>query len=183
MKRRASSSLLSVVAMVLAGLLAGCSSVDLSKPEVPLQANFRDGAEIHVASFSGIALATPVEGPSISLLQDQITFGMIRCSRPGPRLNLRIDTEFATRKEPSSNPHQIIGVAEWVDPATGQVVGLSHIDVDLNTNGWGDSYVQVNTRFGTYESSMGVPRAQVVAGEAFASQICEKGFGWRGAED
>lgn len=170
------SSLMFVVAG--ACLLAGCSTVDFSQPEMPLPARFSEGADIRLQSFSGWAgLGSVAEGPSLSILRDQIAYGAVRCSRTGPRLDLTVDADFATRDDAAHSDH-LIGVATWRDPATRQVVGRHHLDVEVHMDVMDRSYVSASVDPDGTGSS--VPHGQLEAGEAFVAQACEKAFGWSG---
>lgn len=164
--------------LVVAMSLAGCSTVDFSKPEMPLSARFSQGADIRLMAFTGGAgLDSVAEGPSLSILRDQIAYGAVRCSRTGPRLDLTIDADFATRDD-AAHPDHLIGVATWRDPATREVVGRHHLDVEVHMDVTDRSFVIVSGDSDTTGSS--VPRGQLEAGEAFVAQACEKAFGWSG---
>jgi hypothetical protein len=164
------------VLLSLTGVLAGCSSVDFSQPEMQLPARYSEGADIRLIAFSGSAgLDSVAEGPSLSILRDQISYGTLRCSRPGPGLDLTVDADFATRKD-ADHPDHLIGVATWRDPVTGQVVGRHHLDVEVHMNVHDRSYVSVNSD--PEETGSSVPRGQLGAGEALVAQVCEKAFGW-----
>lgn len=164
-----------------AAVLAACSTVDLSQPEMPLPARFNDGAEIRLTSFSASAgFGVSAEGPALSILRDQLTYGMVRCSRPGPVLELEIAADFTTRKDLDGEPEHLIGLATWRDPATRQVVGRHHLDVAAQ--GGSDGYVDVHVRPNDGEDGLGasVPRNQLMTGEAFVAQVCERAFGREG---
>jgi len=168
-----------VCAVVGACALAGCTTVDFSQPEMPLSPEYGQGADIRVSSFGGSSwFDSPAEGPSLSILRDQITYGMVRCSRRGPPLNLEIAADFTERKGQGQSPDHLLGLATWRDPSSGQVVGRHHIDIDVFFD---DRYAHVNVDSdpeGDWGSS--VPRGQLEAGEAFVAQVCEKAFGWSG---
>lgn len=163
-------------------VLAACSTVDLSQPEMPLASRFSDGAEIRLTSFSGSAwFGVSAEGPALSILRDQLTYGVVRCSRPGPALDLEIAADFTTRKDLDGEPEHLIGLATWRDPATRQIVGRHHLDVAAQ--GYSDGgYVSVSVSANDGEDGLGasVPRGQLATGEDFVAQVCEKAFGRRG---
>lgn len=164
--------------LVLAVSLGGCSTVDFSQPEMPLPGRFSEGANIRLASFAAKSgLGSAAEGPALDILRDQLSYGVVRCSRGGPDLDLTIDADFAVRRNADHADH-LIGLATWRDPATRQVVGRHHIDVEVHMNALDRSYVSVSGSPEDIGSS--VPRGQLVAGEAFAAQVCEKAFGWSG---
>ncbi|KQY75217.1 hypothetical protein [Brevundimonas sp. Root1423] len=165
--------------LVLAIGLGGCSTVDFSQPEIPLPPAYSEGANIRMAGFSGWSgLGSIAEGPSLSILHDQLAYGAVRCSRSGPPLDLTIDADFATVKDAAAHSDHLIGVATWRDPATRQVVGRHHLDVEVRMNVHDRSYVSVDSDEDNLGSS--VPQGQLAAGEAFVAQVCEKAFGWRG---
>lgn len=156
--------------------VAACSTVDFSQPEIPLAERFRDGAQVRLAGFSGGAsLGASAEGPSLDILHDQLTYGAVRCSRPGPAVDLDVAADFTDRGGPQRNAQRLIGVATWRDPATREVVGRHHLDVAVDVD-WRD-----RTRVNISEDDDGfgteVPRGQLAAGEAFIGQLCEKAFG------
>ena len=164
--------------LILAWGLTGCSTVDFSQPELALPARFNEGADIRLTAFEGSAgLTSATEGPALSILQDQLSYGVVRCSRPGPALNLEIRADFASPRD-ATGPDHLIGVATWRDPTTRQVVGRHHLDVEVTPHGWGRSHVNVSDEADGAGSS--APRGQIAAGEAFVALACEKAFGWSG---
>ena len=165
--------------LVVAISLGGCSTVDFSQPEIPLSPEYGQGANIHVASFGGSAwFDTPVEGPALSILRDQITYGMVRCSRDGPPLRLDIAADFTERKGQGRSPDHLLGLATWRDPASGRIVGRHHIDIDVFLD---HRYAHVSVDSDPEDDwGSSVPRGQLEAGEAFVAQVCEKAFGWSG---
>ena len=159
----------------LAGLLAGCSTVDFSQPEMALPASFVAGADIRLTSYEGgNSWGASAEGPSLSILHDQLSYGVVRCSRPGPRLDLEIKAGFSS----SQGSDRLRGVATWRDSATREVVGRHHIDVVVDFDNLDRRHVNQSTDddgFGSW-----VPSGQLAAGEAFVGQLCQKAFGWSG---
>lgn len=156
-------------------LLAGCLSVDFSEPEMALPARYAAGADIRLTSYEGgNSWGVSAEGPSLTILHDQLSYGVLRCSRPGPRLDLELDAGFSSTK----GPDRLLGVATWRDPATREVVGRHHIDVAVDIDNADRRHVSQSTDddgFGSW-----VPNGQLAAGEVFVAQVCEKAFGWSG---
>lgn len=165
-----------VALLPLALAATACTTVDFSQPEMALPQRFADGATIQLTSFSSAAgWGVPTEGPALSIIHDQVAYGMVRCSRPGPRLELEIDAAF-TKKEGDGTGDRLIGVATWRDPASRQVVGRHHLDVPARLGG--RDYTSVNVSDGSEDIGSGasVPRGQIEAGEAFVAQLCAKAF-------
>jgi hypothetical protein len=167
------------LAVALAGLSGGCSTVDFSQPEMALPTRFGEGADIRLTAFQGSAgLGTGTEGPALNILQDQVAYGMVRCSRPGPRLDLEVAADFVSRTGAGPTAERLIGVATWRDPLTRQIVGRRHVDVAADLGGPDGAHVNVSSDadgFGAF-----VPRGQLAAGEAFSAAICQSAFGWGG---
>lgn len=162
------------LSLAAAASLAGCSSLDLGQPEIPLPAPYASGADIRLSGFEGSdSLDTGAEGPSLTILRDQLLYAMVRCSRPGPRLDLDVRAAFHV----DGGADQIIGVATWRDPATRQTVGRHNIIVPVDS----DTQRQHVDR-STEEDGSGswVPQGQLAAGEAFAASVCREAFGWSG---
>lgn len=156
--------------------LTACTTVDFSEPEMALPSRYSEGAVIRLTSFQGSAeFGASTEGPALSILHDQLTYGMVRCSRSGPALELEIAADFTSRKDLPGRPEHLLGVATWRDPASRQVVGRHHIDVP-SMDGDEQTYVRVDDEDG-FDSL--VSRGQLATGEAFVTQVCEKAFDQR----
>jgi len=172
-----------VLAIAGASVLAGCTTVDFSQPEMELPASYSEGAYIRLASFGGSAgLDSPAEGPSLGILRDQISYGMLRCSRRGARLDLEVAADFTRREGSGRSPDHLLGVATWRDPVSREVVGRHHIDIDVFFD---NDYQRVSVNTGAETDGFGsaVPRGQLEAGGGFGGQVCRKAFGWSGAPD
>lgn len=168
--RRALSLLLPALA------LTACTTVDFSQPEIPLAEPYRHGADIRLVQTGGsTAFGSAVEGPSLDILRDQLLYGAVRCSRPGPKVDLEVLADFIDDGGPNRDAQHLIGIATWRDPETRQIVGRHHLDVAMEIDWTDRAHVNVSEDddgFGSF-----VTRGQLVAGEAFAEQLCEKAFG------
>jgi hypothetical protein len=150
-----------LAATAAAALLAGCAGVTSGGPYLELTPELQAGARVDLITMSSEWLRS--EDDFSDTFVDEVREELRLCATGPRRLNLRVHVQHLQRGDRTPEAmHDLSALAEFVDPASGLVVGRYPIVV-----------------------SAGVPDAlaaqfadrQMIVSEAFGRELCLQAFG------
>jgi hypothetical protein len=155
---------LAAVAAALA--LAACATVTTGTAPLPMAPEIAARSHINVVRMTSGWVSGNPDFPDT--FTDAVHENMADCARGPDKLDLRLHVAHTHREDRlaqllrGGGEHEIAGVAEFVDPANGAVVGRYPIHVVVDAGGPVEAVLADR---------------QLMISDAFATELCRQAFG------